>query len=72
VVYSSTLVPFLLIECKSPEVLLDEQVVSQAVRYNLAVKADFLCMVNGLECRVFQKSEEGRWKEVDFLPAFIR
>lgn len=71
VVYSSALAPFLLIECKSPEVVLDEQVVSQAVRYNLAVKADFLCIVNGLECRVFQKSEDGRWREVDFLPAYI-
>lgn len=71
VVYSSALAPFLLIECKSPEVVLDEQVVSQAVRYNLAVKADFLCIVNGLECRVFQKSADGRWREVDFLPAYI-
>ena len=71
VIYNSVMSPFLLIECKSPEVRLDEAVVSQAVRYNLAVKADFLCIVNGWECRVFQQSEDNHWREVDHLPAKI-
>lgn len=71
VIYNSVLSPFLLIECKSPDVRLDEAVVSQVVRYNLAVKADFLCIVNGWECRVFQKSEDGHWRDVDRLPESI-
>lgn len=71
VIYNSVMSPFLMIECKSPDVRLDEMVVSQVVRYNLAVKADFLCIVNGWECRVFQKSAEGQWRDIDHLPGTI-
>lgn len=71
VIYNSVMSPFLMIECKSPDVRLDEAVVSQVVRYNLAVKADFLCIVNGWECRVFEKSMDGRWRDIDHLPGTI-
>jgi hypothetical protein len=47
--------PLLLIECKSPDVLVTPEVFDQAARYNLALGAPFLCCSNGLNhffCRV--------------------
>jgi len=41
--------PWLLVECKRPEVKLDDSVYQQAVRYNLVWKVPQLMLTNGLE-----------------------
>ncbi len=40
--------PFLLVECKGPEVPLGEAVFAQALRYNLVHNAPYLVLTNGL------------------------
>ena len=39
---------FLLIECKSPEVAITQKTFDQIARYNLALKAKYLMVTNGL------------------------
>ncbi|TWP28654.1 type I restriction enzyme HsdR N-terminal domain-containing protein [Apibacter muscae] len=40
--------PFLLVECKAPEISISEAVFEQAARYNLEIKAPYLLLTNGL------------------------
>jgi hypothetical protein len=48
IVYDAALQPWLLIECKSPKVALDQRSFEQAARYNLRLRAPFLVVTNGL------------------------
>jgi hypothetical protein len=48
--------PALLVECKAPDVAIDEQVVAQAVRYNSVVGATHIMVTNGLETKLFEAS----------------
>lgn len=41
--------PWLLLECKAPEVALNQQTVMQAATYNANVKARFIAISNGLK-----------------------
>ena len=46
---------FLLVECKAPEINISQHTFDQIARYNLALKAQFLMVTNGLEhyfCRL--------------------
>ena len=40
---------FLLVECKAPEININQSTFDQIARYNLALKADFLMVTNGLD-----------------------
>ena len=48
--------PYILVECKTPEVVIDNEVAMQAVRYNAIVGARYVLLTNGktlycYECR---------------------
>ena len=47
VVVGRDLSPAILVECKAPEVAINEQVWSQAVRYNAVLKARYIILTNG-------------------------
>lgn len=49
VVFTSKGDPYLLIECKAPEVLLNSSVLEQAARYNQTIQAQYLWISNGLQ-----------------------
>lgn len=55
VVYKQTK-PYLIVECKAPYIELDTQVVEQALRYNLVLKADFVMLTNGIGDVVFDSA----------------
>jgi type I site-specific restriction endonuclease len=48
VVYNSALSPLLIIECKAPNVLLNQETVNQALGYNLVLNVPFVLLTNGL------------------------
>ncbi len=48
VVFSKTLKPLIIIECKAPEIMLNEKVLEQALRYNLVLKVPYLMITNGM------------------------
>ncbi|MBM3434760.1 MAG: type I restriction enzyme HsdR N-terminal domain-containing protein [Bacteroidetes bacterium] len=48
VVYNNLGNPLMIIECKAPDVKIDEKVFDQVVRYNMVLKVKFLVLTNGL------------------------
>ena len=49
VVYSKQHKPLLIVECKAPNVKIDEAVFQQIVRYNMALQVAYLVVTNGLQ-----------------------
>ena len=70
-VYDMELKPWLLIECKSPKVALDQSTFEQAARYNMSLKAPFLCITNGIAtyCAALNL-EQGTFAYLSDLPTF--
>src|SRR6185436_19896122 len=55
VLYSNSLKPLLIAECKAPSVKLNQLTFDQAARYNMTLGVSFLLITNGLEtfvCRI--------------------
>ena len=46
-VYNTNHQPWMLVECKSPEVRMEMPVLEQVLRYGISVPADFLVITNG-------------------------
>lgn len=68
-VYDQQHHPWLMVECKAPEVKVTPDVLQQVLRYNISVPVPFLVLVNGNECRAFQREGNGL-AELEQLPAF--
>jgi hypothetical protein len=48
VIYDRNLHPYLLVECKAPEVRLSQESFDQIFRYNLIMRAPYLLVTNGI------------------------
>ena len=48
VVFNSNLQPLLIIECKAPEININQLTINQALRYNLELNVPFIFLSNGL------------------------
>ena len=46
-VFNKEMQPWMLVECKAKEVVLDEKVVAQVLRYNISLPSTFLIITNG-------------------------
>lgn len=58
--------PFLVVECKAPEVPLSDGVVEQVVRYNSVIRAPQVLVTNGRSLRAFRLTSEGTYAPCDF------
>ncbi|RIV68628.1 type I restriction enzyme HsdR N-terminal domain-containing protein [Flagellimonas aequoris] len=64
---------FLLVECKAPEIKIDQSTFDQIARYNYQLKANYLLVTNGLEhycCEMDHEHEKYRFLED--IPDFSR
>ena len=55
VVYNRSGKPEMIIECKAPEVAINEKVFDQVVRYNMALNVNYFILTNGINhycCRI--------------------
>lgn len=70
-IYRKDMSPFMLIECKAPNVKISEDTFRQAAWYNFELKADFLLVTNGITsyCCAIQH-EEKDYTYLDFIPDF--
>ncbi len=62
---------FMIVECKAPEVAIDQGVFDQVARYNIAFNVPYLVVTNGLEhyaCRV--DPEEHELHFLNDIPSF--
>ena len=68
-VFDRSGLPYFLIECKAPEVEINQKVLSQAVAYNQTLKCPFIALSNGNR-HVFMGyvEEEGKFVQQSSLP----
>lgn len=57
VVFANDTRPFILIECKAPEVKITRDTLIQAATYNNKLDSEFVWITNGMEHAWFQKKE---------------
>jgi len=69
--YEKDFKPLLLVECKAPEITLNEKAAIQIARYNLEVNAPFLLISNGLQDYWFA-IEDGELSALDTIPAIFQ
>lgn len=59
IVYDRSLRPLVVVECKRPEVELTQEVLDQAVRYNMVLDVRYMIITNGHRTCVCEKGEGG-------------
>ena len=68
-VYDSDHKPWMLVECKANDILLNEKVLHQVLRYNISMPANFLVITNGQFTYAWEKIN-GELKEVQQMPVW--
>lgn len=69
-VYNKEHLPWILIECKSPYVILDTKVIDQLLHYHQRLPAQFLMITNGNYSYLWKK-EDGHLVEQKNLPDWV-
>ena len=64
--------PWLLVECKAPDVNLSRRVFDQAFRYNITLGAPYLCVTNGIQHHCGTVRPDCGFVFLDDFPAFPR
>lgn len=67
VVYNKFGNPWMIVECKSPEIEISEDTLFQAARYNMKLNVQFISLTNGME-HYCCKMEESKIVFLDDLP----
>ena len=67
VVYDKKGNPWMIIECKEMNVVLDKSVLDQVLRYNITLHVPYLVITNGSYCMALLLSDN-TMNEIDFLP----
>ena len=68
-VFNQAARPWMMVECKSVDVQLKEEVLNQVLRYNIAVPVEYIVITNGTYCMAFRK-REAQLFSLNELPAF--
>jgi len=69
VVYDRSVSPLMVVECKRPEVELTQEVLDQAVRYNMVLDVKFIVITNGRQTFMLQKSHSG-YSPMERMPEY--
>lgn len=67
IAYKDTL-PFLLVECKAPQIKLNKEVVAQIARYQSVLQVPYLFISNGLQHLCLRRNEDGKIEVCDEIP----
>jgi len=63
--------PVMIVECKSPDIAIDDKVFDQIVNYNMEFKVPYIVVTNGLVhyiCKV--NHEEKSWEFLNVIPLY--
>ena len=58
-VYDRQVRPLMVVECKRPEVELTQEVLDQAIRYNMVLDVRYMIITNGTRTFILRKEESG-------------
>lgn len=68
-VYNRQHQPWLMVECKGMDIALNEEVLNQVLRYNIAVPVEYIVITNGSYCAGFHRSN-GQLHVLSGLPTY--
>ena len=68
-VYDRNARPLMVVECKRPEVALTEEVLDQAIRYNIVLDVKFMIITNGTRTFICRRQGEG-FVFIDTVPTY--
>ena len=68
-VYDRKTHPLVIVECKRPEVELTQEVLDQAIRYNMVLDVKYIIITNGTKTYICGK-QEGRYAFMNALPTY--
>ena len=72
-VFDRQLQPYLLVECKAPEVTLGQAVVDQVVRYTRVLPVRYVMVTNGRTTHLLVRSEDGvSYEALTAMPDSLR
>lgn len=60
--------PMVVVECKEPNVRIDQDVLNQVVRYNSVLRCRYIVITNGIECYSYTMAEDGGYSPLDHFP----
>lgn len=70
-VYDKSGLPFLMVECKAPEVKITQSTFDQIARYNIVFRVKYLVVTNGLEHYCCQMNyEQNTYNYLEQIPVF--
>jgi hypothetical protein len=67
VVVESNTKPFMVVECKEPNVKIDQTVLCQVVRYNSIIGARYIVLTNGIETYCYE-DDGNQYRPIKALP----
>jgi len=59
IIYDRKALPLAVVECKRPEVVIDQYVLDQAVRYNMVLNVKYMIITNGTRTFICRKEGNG-------------
>ena len=59
IIYDRKAQPLAVVECKRPEVVIDQDVLDQAVRYNMVLNVKYMIITNGTRTFICRKEVNG-------------
>ena len=68
-VYDRQARPLVVVECKRPEVELTQEVLDQAIRYNMVLDVKYMIITNGTKTFICQKGESG-YRFINYVPEY--
>ena len=69
VVYTRDMKPFMIIECKEMDIMLNEKTMEQILRYHITLQVKYLIITNGSYCFGFEK-RHGNFFEINEFPGY--
>lgn len=69
VVFDRQAKPLILVECKAPDIKIDQSVIDQATRYNMVVEARYIILTNGMTHYCFELTAEG-YRQMQQFPMY--
>lgn len=69
VVYDRSLRPMMSVECKRPEIPIDDKVVGQALKYNMVLDVKYLVLTNGSQTCIWQRERDG-FRRIASVPKY--
>ena len=69
IVYDRNVQPLMVVECKRPEVELTQDVLDQAIRYNMVLDVRYMIITNGTRTFICRRQGEG-FTFIDTVPTY--